>query len=128
MTETQQENFKKWIETGYGLTRSAKLVKLKPKEVSDFIRKHPDFENDCNKSIAIGMDKALDKTLFIDKLNMWEEVCKSKTMMDIDVVNAYTISKNNGEVATLLGLSIGQLENHLAKNVVLRLLVRNNSY
>jgi len=140
VNEDQQKTFIAGLRNGLGLTKTSRMMLLHPKDVSAFIQSNPSFNYDCEQALLFSSkvllvnsdtllrEKKFDKwqtqkshiKKFVTELIFWESVCKKENITEANVLRALTITSDEEDAATSVGLSSSELKMYIMESIYLQ--------
>ena len=147
ISETDKETFLTGLRMGYGMTASASHINVSPKQMTDYINKHPEFHELCKTTLKettrflvslannfLAAEKVTQWSAtnsrvkdYIKELVTWESYCKKEELRPEHITRACYIYKTRQECATAVGMTEREFLEYCADNVELSIfMVKKN--
>lgn len=144
ITESDKEALLAGLRSGLGLTQSASIIGLTPKEITAIILHNSDLFNEAKKAVKYQAkvflvlsnqylkDKKFNKwketneamKLFVSSLNLWESHCNKKNIDNIKAAEAFVITNDIREAATVCGMTLEEYNRYLLFNPAVKSLIQ----
>lgn len=144
ISEQDKEALLAGLRTGLGLTHSASIIGLTPQEITEYLHDNEIFYKDCLKAVKyqskvmlvvsnqLLKDKKYSKwkehneymKLFISNLNLWESYCSKKDINNFRAAEAYVITNDKQEAATVCGMTIREYNEYIIQNPQVKAIIK----
>lgn len=144
ISEQDKEAFLAGLRSGLGLTQSASIIGLEPREITQYLKDNQNFYKDCLKAVkyqskvmlVVSNQLLKDKNyrkwkehneylkLFVSNLNLWESYCTKNDINNFRAAEAYVITNDKQEAATVCGMTIREYNEYLIKNPHVKTLIK----
>jgi hypothetical protein len=136
LEEGDKKAFVAGLKSGLGLTQSATLILIHPKDMSAIIKKDPTFHKECQESLKYAAkvllvlanqylaDQDFSKwrenneyiKSFVSDLFLWECYSTKETTTALKAAEAYIMTKDQSEAATACGMTVLEYKQFIIRN------------
>lgn len=136
LSETDKEAFLAGLKAGLGLTHSAGIIRMTAQEVSEYLIENTEFLQECEKAVKYSAKVLLVLSntylkekkyrkwkenneyirLFISNVYLWESYCRREEVTNFKAAEAYAITRDKQEAATICGMTIREYNTYLLRH------------
>jgi oligoribonuclease NrnB/cAMP/cGMP phosphodiesterase (DHH superfamily) len=136
LSDNDKEAVLAGLKAGLGLSHSANVINITPKALSDYLVNDEPFLKECEKAVKYSAkvllvlsnqylkEKKFKKwkenneyvRAFIANINLWESYCTSKDISTFKAAEAYVITNDKHEAATICGMTIKEYNSFITTN------------
>jgi hypothetical protein len=136
LSDNDKEALLAGLKAGLGLTHSAGIVMLSAKQISEHLKENEPLLRECEKSVKYSAkvllvlsnqylkEKKFKKwrenneyiRQFISNINLWESYCTKKEVTAFKAAEAFIITNDKQEAATICGMTILEFNMFMLKN------------